>query len=455
MASVIVCWTLFALGLGTTATAIVSSFSTLNNFNMRQRFSHTIAGVRTDGTTPTTVPGYEVRFDGELEYTYGSPVSGGTLTLTVRPDSGPSATIDIDPAAGSWTIPSTGESGPDFDRSAAIKVLGVAGIDTSPTYVNFEAGELADAVRLVRNDPETAIYSVLGTHMQHTTTTHHQHTPATTWYPSHLIVTSQSGDSASTLRFDYESDPVDSNYTGASSSVFYDGRIALDFTTAPPPQSNASAPAGGPTLATVTLTAQPPVGHPAELVYDLTAGTATITRGPDSEQFQPATDRDAIERFVATTGLTGTDGPMDPGLKDILDLVEQVRATPTLHDQQSNPMAHVPNTGRPGNATANPAGDGEPDGGFVESKPATQNWMPSSNAYQSGFPTGILVTIGVNFLLYLGGVAFIIIRRFKIYPEQLVGPQGPPGLGAPVQQWQPREQPAPIQHPADKSDPTK
>ena len=430
MASVIVSWSLLAAAAGITATAIVSSFSA-NNYTTRQRFSHTIESVRTDGTVTTNTDGYEVRFDGELEFAFGSPVRSGSLTLTVFPDNGPSASIDIDPGTGSWSIPTTGDTGVAFDRNAAFKALEAAGINTGPAYVGFEAGELTDAVQLVRTRPDTAVYSVLGNYgnsfPQQTATT-----PFTTnWSPRSLAVTGQNGDSANGLRFSFESDMLDANYAGSSSTEAYNGGVEFEFAGA---QASAQGGPNSPKVTAVTINIRPPEGWPVSARYDLTTKTGTLTQGESSEEYLPADDKEAIRKIAEITGLADGAGSYDPGLRDILDLVEDVRRTPDKYDLKpagntGGGHAHNQNWS-PGHATANSAGDGEPDGGFVETRPATQNWMSTGGGFQNAFPVGVMITIGTCLLIYAGGIALIVVRRFRIYPTELVGPQGPPNPDA-------------------------
>ena len=121
MFSLIASWTLLMLGVTGFAAGIAGSIAAgAANFQMNQSFTHTIHAVRTDGSAPTGIAGYEARFDGDLEFTYGSPVTRGTLALSVRPDSGPAVRVEIDPATTAWTIPATGDGGPVFDHAAAL-----------------------------------------------------------------------------------------------------------------------------------------------------------------------------------------------------------------------------------------------------------------------------------------------------------------------------------------------
>ena len=416
MASVIICWTVLSIGIGGFATSIVSSFATFGGGGVaaHQRFSHTITTVRTDGGAPTNADGYEIRFDGDLEYNFGSPVSAGTLSLTVRPDNGPSAAISINPADGTWSIPATGASGTAFNRNAALASLEAGGIDTSPAYVGFEADELADAVQLVRADPDTAIYGVLGGYGNTYTQPSNTLGVTTSWYPGSLAVTDQKGDSSGELRFGFESDTTDSSYSGTPSERVFDGAVAFRF---------ADDGAGGRRVDTVELFVRPPEGWPVTLRYSLDDASGTLTQQGGAESHTPESDLAALEKVAELTGTTGASGALDPGLSDVLRLSEEARKTPTTHDQAA--PAHPHASGQTG-AAANAPGDGEPDGGFVSLRPATQNWVTPMGGYQSAFPIAILGPMGGCFLLYAGGVVFIVVRRFRIYPDRLVGPQGPP-----------------------------
>lgn len=422
MASVIVSWTLLMLGVSAFAAGIVGSIAGINGgtFTANQSFSHTVRAVRTDGSAPTGIAGYEVRFDGDLEFAYGSPVSSGTLELALRPDSGPAVRVEIDPATTAWTIPSTGDTGSSFDRAAARAAFAAAGLDTSPAYIDFEAGELADAVRFVRTSPDQACYSVLGTGSSY-------NAPITTsgvvtsWYPSSLSVTGQRGGAAGPLRFEFESDTIDANYNGNPSNQAYDGHIEFRFK--PAGVGSVATPR---TVTEVLITVRPPEGWPVALNYNLDASTGSVAEGQNTDAFVPASDRDAVEKIAEIAGLADGAGSYDPGLRDLIDLIDEVRRNPTIHD---NPGSHT-HTASQAHATANPAGDGEPDGGLVSARAATQSYGNTSPGFASSFPVAIMITLGACFVIYAAGIVGIAVRRTKIFPDQLVGPQGPPNPSA-------------------------
>ena len=416
-------WTLLMLGLGSIATGIVASFTSMSSGSMvaNQAFSHTIQAVRTDGANPTGAAGFEARFDGDLEFMYGSPVSAGTLTLAIRPDSGPATTVDIDPSTTSWSIPSTGETGAVFDRDAALSVLTASNIDTSKPYVSFEADELVTAVEYVHSSPDQAVHSVLQNGATHHHASHTTGTQTSNWYPQSLRVTAQSGDSNSSLRFDFESDTIDANYQGSPSAASFDGNIVFEFTRGTPPAADTLK------LKKILLTIRPPTGWPADVGFNFADGTGSISRGSAAKDLEAESAQDAVRILAEMVSLVNDNGVLDPGINDLITLIDDLGNHPTKHDL----MPIAGSRAQTGSSnSANPPGDGEPDGGFAEAWPATNVYKPTAGSFSSAFPIGVFIAIAASFVVYVLGIVGIATRRASIYPDRLVGPQGPPDPSA-------------------------
>lgn len=424
MAWVIVCWTALSIGFTLVVIGIVStaSYSMSGSFNMDMTFSQTVEAVRTDGAAPTNIPGYSARFDGDVVYAFGSPVSSGSLTITIRPENGPATQVEIDPFDTSWTLPSTGASGPAFDRAAAMGALTAAGVDTSTPFVFIEAGQMADAVQNIQQFPESAVYSVLNPRQN----PYVAQTPSTTstgvatsWYPAALTVTEQTGSSGVGLAFGFESDTVYQANTGSPAVESYDGRVEFSFTTG-------EAGGSGPALETITLTVRPPEGWPATVVYQPGAGVATITHGKaGSEMLEstPGTHQEAIGELAQIVGLV-PEAPnrLDPGLAEIARLITRVEGNPSEFDR--TPTSYGGGA-PPAVTSANPAGDGQPDGGLMESRPATQSYNTAAAPYQSAaLPLAIMISIASCALVWIVGIVGIVLRRYKLYPGELLAQPG-------------------------------
>ena len=300
LVALLLCWTLLAGSITMFAWAIagtVAATSTMSS-GMQQSFSQSIGAVRSDGGAPTSEPGYSVRFDADLTYQWTGPATGGAITLTLRPDNGPSTRLEIDAASGSWTLPSTGDTGPVFDEPGAARAFAAAGIDETTAWAQHEAGLLAAAVDFLRSDPATAMYDVLSNPASGASTSVSTSpfgatvttrttvgaggggtsvTRSISWSPDHLVATSQAGDSATGLTFGFESDTIDQRYTGNPSVHAYDGTLGALF----------NDDGSGPVLSLVTVTVRPPEGWPATLVYEPRAMSAEITRGSETSESMP------------------------------------------------------------------------------------------------------------------------------------------------------------------------
>ena len=137
-------------------------------------------------------------------------------------------------------------------------------------------------------------------------------------------------------------------------------------------------------------------------------------------------DQEAVKDLAQAARLADGQGSYDPGLRDLLNLIEEIRKNPDAHTTPATPTYSSGSQ----QATANPPGDGNPDGGFESLRPASQNYNTSVPGMGNTFPIAILVALGVCFVIYALGIAGIAVRRARLYPDKLVGPQGPPNPSA-------------------------
>lgn len=433
MAWVIVSWTILMVIGASVVSAIIGSVSAYSaNYTMNMGFSQTIAAVRTDGGSPTNAPGYDIRYDGTVEYQYGSPATSGSLSLSIRPDNQAAMRVGIDLADLSWSVPSAGLVGASFDDSAALSVLAAAGIDTSPAYVVTEAGQLAQSVALIRQDPDTGCYSVLNTYSRNTGQSSANVNMTTgTWYPMHLNAFDESGDSTAGLSFRFAADGLEDDYSmgtgtgqsGGAGAETFDGQVRFSFTP--------DAGGGPPAIDTVTVTIRGAEGWPATMTYSPSGGGVSINHG---EAGTEATERtvtshtDALRELGLAAGLPAR-ADIDPGLVDIADLIDELEHNPTSYDPGSTSSYNSSYGAQPPiGVLANAGGDGVPDGGLEEMHVANQNYQ--GNFGGPDFPVSVIISLGVAFVLWVAGIVGIVYQRSRIYPPALVGSQGPPDPSA-------------------------
>ncbi len=406
MVSVIICWTGLAAVITMIGSGIALSVATASSIGsgMQQSFSQTITAVRTDAGQPTGEPGYEIRFDGDIAYQWGAGASSGTIEMVIRPESGPAARVEVDAGTGAWTIPATGTSGNAFDGVAALDALRLAGIDTTPAYVQVEADALASTVAYIRRDPETALYDVLGNSPVAQTGHAHQTWNAYTWSPTHLANPAQEGDSSGTLRFTFESDTTNYGYTATRSAHAYDGSIAFFF----------ADDGAGPRVDRVTVTVRPPEGWPATMVYTPADDGVRVERAGTVSELTASSAHEAMTRLAESAGLLTPAGAHDPGLGDLAELIDEIRDDPRVYDGPP-PAPAMPTPATPPAATG---ADGQPDGGFVSPGGASQNYTMGS--YGPDFPIAAFIVGVVGLLGWIVGLVLIILRRVTIYPEAVL-----------------------------------
>ncbi|MBZ0171425.1 MAG: hypothetical protein K8E66_03510, partial [Phycisphaerales bacterium] len=284
VASILVSWTLLCLLLGGFVLMVVSTvgFGAMSQ-TTRFTYSQTFRSTRDDGNTPTGVAGYDVRFDADLTTDFVGPVKSGALTVSIRPDSGPTVLVAIDPVTLDWQA-SGGDrprSGGLFDAAAAQEALVSAGIDVSTAYVRREADLLADAVEDIHRDPTMATNTELGWGQNPSTSSfpHRSGPPAGPWTPFYLDVTASGTNADGDSEYQFESVVTDT----ARGVPEYEGRISLVIDDTEPRA-----------LRAVRLTLRPSEGWPVEMVYDPARKVATLTRGDQTNEYQADTHHAAV-----------------------------------------------------------------------------------------------------------------------------------------------------------------
>ncbi|USO00072.1 MAG: hypothetical protein H6810_05260 [Phycisphaeraceae bacterium] len=390
--SVLVSWTvLYTIFAGIVFGFVMSAGYAMGGGASQFTCNQTFEAIRDDAGAPTGVAGYTVRYDADLTVQNYMSLQSGTLSISVRPDHGPSVVATIDLATGAWQATGGAQplNGQVFDDQAATQLLASAGIDVTASYVQHEAQLLAGSIVALRNDPMTTSSDNMGlipSQLQPTT----PFSPIP-WQPFSLDVTSSGRTTLGQAEYQFESVVTDPTHHAPR----FSGRIALAFA-----DDDTHA------LAHVHLTLSPSVGWPVEMDYDPAAHTVHLEHGDQKRELQVGDHHAAVLAARNEAGLTDADTDVRDGIDELAGLIA---------DAETSPGPHLTLYLTPPPASLPPAApDGEPDGGF-----ATQNSSIVNYGSYPGGPFGdylpMTICLAIEFVLYLVGAVLIILRRRAMF----------------------------------------